>query len=134
MTARLLEKATYADLLRVPDTLVAELIDGELYTSPRPSGPHSVAMTVLVSDVNAAYQRGRGGPGGWWILIEPELHLADDVLVPDLAGWRRERMPEVPETHIFSIAPHWACGVLSPSTARVERSKKPRISGQDGVT
>ena len=134
MTARALEKATYADLLRVPDTLIAELIDGELYTSPRPSGPHSVAMSVLMGDLNPSYQRGRGGPGGWWILVEPELHLGDDVLVPDLAGWRRERMPEVPKGHIFSIAPDWVCEVLSPSTIRIDRSRKLRIYAHHEVT
>jgi Uma2 family endonuclease len=134
MTARVREKATYEDLLNVPDTMVAELIDGELYSSPRPGGPHSVAASVLVGDLNPAYQRGRGGPGGWWILIEPEIHLGLDVLVPDIAGWRRERMPEVPQTHIFSIAPDWVCEVLSPSTARVDRSKKLRVYGQHEVT
>jgi Uma2 family endonuclease len=134
MTARIAEKATYADLLRVPDTLVAELIGGELYTSPRPSGPHSVAFSVLIGDLNPAYQRGRGGPGGWWILGEPEVHLLPDVVVPDIAGWRRERMPEVPTTHVFSIAPNWICEVLSPSTARIDRAKKLRIYAEHDVS
>ncbi|HEX7192152.1 MAG TPA: Uma2 family endonuclease [Thermoanaerobaculia bacterium] len=134
MTARIREKATYEDLLKVPDTMVAELIDGELYSSPRPAGPHSVATSVLVGDLNPAYQRGRGGPGGWWILIELELHLGYDVLVPDIAGWRRERMPEVPLSHVFSIAPDWVCEVLSPSTMRIDRAKKLRVYAEHDVT
>ncbi|HEX3580196.1 MAG TPA: Uma2 family endonuclease [Thermoanaerobaculia bacterium] len=134
MAARVREKVTYEDLLKVPDNMVAEIIDGELYSSPRPGGPHSVATSVLIGDLNPAYQRGRGGPGGWWILVEPELHLGLDVLVPDIAGWRRERMPEVPRTHIFSVAPDWICEVLSPSTIRIDRAKKMRIYAEHDVT
>jgi len=116
--------ATYADLVKVPDHLVAELIEGELHTSPRPSGPHTRFASALGMDLGAAYDRGHGGPGGWWILDEPELHLDDNVLVPDLAGWRRERMPRVPQSHIFDVAPDWICEVLSGSTARIDRAKK----------
>jgi Uma2 family endonuclease len=134
MAARVREKATYQDLVRVPDRFVAELIDGELYASPRPGGLHAVATSVLIGDLNPAYQRGRGGPGGWWILVEPELHLGPDVLVPDIAGWRRERMPEVPRTHVFSIAPDWVCEVLSPSTMRIDRAKKLRVYAEHDVT
>src|ERR1051326_6902250 len=86
-------QATYEDVLRAPSHKVAEIIDGELILSPRPAGPHTVATTALGEELGPPFKRGRGGPGGWIILDEPELHLGRDVLVPDLAGWRRERLP-----------------------------------------
>src|SRR5881396_4055108 len=89
--------ATYDDLLKVPDHLVAEIIDGELYTSPRPAPRHAAASSGLGGALHGPFDRGRGGPGGWWILDEPELHLGSDVVVPDLAAWRRDRMPTLPE-------------------------------------
>ncbi|HEX3697715.1 MAG TPA: Uma2 family endonuclease [Polyangia bacterium] len=125
--------ATYQDLLRVPEPLVAEIVDGELYASPRPSPPHAVATTALGGDLSGPFQRGRGGPGGWWILFEPELHLGGDVLVPDLAGWRRERMPAVPKTAAFELAPDWICEVLSPGTARLDRGRKLPAYAREGV-
>lgn len=126
-------RATYDDLLAVPDNLVGEILDGELVTSPRPSPPHAIATSVLGGDLNGSYQRGRGGPGGWWILDEPELHLHGDALVPDIAGWRRERMPKLPETAAFELAPDWVCETLSPSTERIDRAKKLRIYAREGV-
>jgi Uma2 family endonuclease len=124
MKAGSLAKATYEDLMKVPENLVAELIDGELYAWPRPAGPHARFSSALGMDIGTPYDRGRGGPGGWWILFEPELHLSEDVLVPDLAGWRRARMPEIPHGHRFTIEPDWVCEVISPSTAHVDRGKK----------
>jgi Uma2 family endonuclease len=83
-------------------------------------------------ELGAPFHRGRGGPGGWWILDEPELHLGADILVPDLAGWRRERMPAIPETAWFELAPDWVCEVLSPATARLDRmSKMPRYAANE---
>lgn len=117
-------RATYEDLLAVPEHKVAELVAGELHVSPRPAPAHAHATSVLGMDIGSAYQRGRGGPGGWWIVDEPELHLGDNVLVPDIAGWRVERLPEMPQAAFFEIAPHWVCEVISPSTARLDRSRK----------
>ena len=117
-------KATYQDLLDVPDTLVAELVAGTLYTNSRPASPHALAAATLGMDIGSAFQRGRGGPGGWWIQLEPELHFDGDVLVPDLAGWRRERMPEMPRVAAFELAPDWVCEVLSPTTQRLDRAAK----------
>lgn len=117
-------RATYQDLIAVPDTKVAEIIDGELYVSPRPASPHAHAASTLGMDLGGAFHRGRGGPGGWWILYEPELHLGPDVLVPDLAGWRRERMPQVPRTAAFELPPDWLAEVLSPSTEKIDRARK----------
>ncbi len=128
-------RATYQDLLTVPDHLVAEILDGELHTSPRPSLRHAVSASELGAQLVTAFSRGRGGPGGWWILFEPELHLGPDVLVPDLAGWRRERLPAISDDPPYStLAPDWACEVLSPSTYRLDRLKKLRIYGREGVS
>ncbi len=128
MSARRVETtrpATYADVVAAPENMVAELVDGVLYTSPRPASPHAMAASTLGGDLEPAFGRGRGGgPGGWLILFEPELHLAGDVLVPDLAGWRRERMPEMPDTAAFEIAPDWLCEVISPSTGGLDRGVK----------
>ncbi len=109
-------------------------MDGELYTSPRPAPRHAVSSSVLGSNLNPPFQQGRGGPGGWWILDEPELHLGRDILVPDLAGWRRERLPRISdEPPYFTVAPDWICEVLSPSTYRLDRIKKLRVYGREGV-
>jgi Uma2 family endonuclease len=126
-------KATYADLEAVPPHQVAELVDGELYVSPRPASPHANAATALIGALYNPFHRGQGGPGGWLLLIEPELHLGEDVLVPDLAGWRRERMPRMPEVVGFTLAPDWVCEVLSPSTAKLDREKKMRVYAREGV-
>jgi len=125
--------ATYQDVLDAPPHVVAELIAGELHTHPRPAPAHASAASVLGMDIGSPFHRGRGGPGGWWILDEPELHLGKDVLVPDLAGWRRERMPEPPSTAYYALAPDWACEVLSPSTARVDRVLKVPIYARERV-
>ncbi len=116
--------ATYEDLVRVPEPLVAEIVDGELYASPRPAIAHALATSALSGEISGPFQRGRGGPGGWWILYEPELHLGGDILVPDLAGWRRDRLPTLPKAAAFEIAPDWICEVLSPATARLDRARK----------
>jgi len=125
--------ATYEDLVKLPDHLVAEIIDGELHASPRPAPRHAVAYARATGLLGSAFDSGRTGPGGWWILAEPELHLGRDVLVPDLAGWRRTRMPRVPETAYFPLAPDWICEVLSPSTASLDRTKKLAIYAREGV-
>lgn len=116
--------ATYEDLLRVPAHRVAEILDGQLHTHPRPAPRHAVSTSALSGKLFDPFGTGRGGPGGWWILVEPELHLEDQVMVPDLAGWRRERMSALPETAWFELAPDWVCEVLSPSTAKTDRVVK----------
>ncbi|MFH1462840.1 MAG: Uma2 family endonuclease [Pseudomonadota bacterium] len=127
------KKATYEDLCRVPDHLVAEILAGELHVSPRPALFHAFATSVLGGDLLGSFQRGRGGPGGWWILDEPELHLDEDVLVPDLAGWRRERLARVPKAPAFTLPPDWVCEVLSPGTAMRDRVLKMPIYARAGV-
>lgn len=125
--------ATYDDLLKVPDHLVAEILDGELYATPRPAPRHADAASSLLGVLHGPFHGGRGGPGGWRILFEPELHLGPDVLVPDIAGWRRERMPTLPEQAYFTVAPDWICEVVSPSTAAMDRGKKLAIYARAGV-
>lgn len=126
--------ATVEDLLQVPDHLVAEILDGELHVSPRPAPRHADAATGLSGALRGPFDRGRGGPGGWRILIEPELHLGAEVLVPDLGGWRRERLPSLPETAHFTLAPDWICEVVSPSTAAIDRGAKLRSYAREGVS
>jgi len=126
--------ATYDDLLKLPENVVGEIIDGELYSSPRPAPRHARTESALHSRLFSAYDDGNNGPGGWWILIEPELHLRADVLVPDIAGWRRERLPNLPETAWFEIAPDWICEVLSPSTGRLDLTKKLPIYARENVS
>jgi Uma2 family endonuclease len=127
-------RATYEDLLAVPDHKVAEILDGELFVSPRPAAPHARTASVLGVEIGSPFDRGRGGPGGWWILDEPELHLGEDVLVPDLAGWRRERMSTVPNAAFFTLAPDWVCEVVSHSTEQIDRRRKQPIYAREGVS
>src|SRR3990167_2572790 len=117
--------AGYADLLTLPDNVVGELVAGELYASPRPAPRHAAASSALGEELGPPFKRGRGGPGGWVILDEPELHLGGDALVPDLGGWRRSRMPEMPvDLPYFVLAPDWVAEVASPSTAALDRGPK----------
>jgi hypothetical protein len=125
--------ATYQDVLDAPPGMVAELIGAALYLSPRPAAPHAFSASSVGIEVGGSFGRGRGGPGGWWILFEPELHLGEDVLVPDVAGWRRERMPAIPKTAAFTVAPDWVCEVLSPATAKLDRTAKRDRYGVAGV-
>ncbi len=119
-------RATYEDVLNAPEHLVAEIVDGELYTSPRPASPHARAAWGIGQDVGP-FDRlpgAPGEPGGWWILFEPELHLGPEVMVPDLAGWRRDRMPAIPNVPFFELSPDWVCEVVSPTTGRLDRVRK----------
>ncbi len=128
--------ATYDDLRAVPEHKVAEIIEGDLVVSPRPASPHARAASAVGSDLFGGFDGppgGAGNPGGWWILFEPELHFGADVVVPDLAGWRHERMPTIPNVAAFTLAPDWVCEVISPSTARIDRTGKMRVYAREGV-
>ena len=129
------KSATYEDLRALPPDVVGQLIDGDLYAMPRPSTGHAAVTTTLGMDLGSPFQRGRGGPGGWWFAFEPELHLGSDVLVPDLAAWRVERLRDRPATSTpyFTVAPDWVCEVISRSTASLDRVKKKRIYGRERV-
>jgi Uma2 family endonuclease len=126
-------RATYEDVLNAPEHKVAEIIDGVLYLSPRPAFPHAGATSTLLSDLHGPFHRARGGPGGWQIFVEPELHFGDDVLVPDIAGWRRTRMPKSPTGAFATLAPDWLCETLSPSTAKLDRTKKLVVYARERV-
>lgn len=117
--------ATYQDVLDAPEHMIAELVAGDLYLQPRPAARHVRSASRIGGLLSAPFEFGRGGPGGWTILDEPELHLGEDVLVPDLAGWRSEAASELDwEIAYFEVAPQWVCEVLSPSTARHDRILK----------
>lgn len=133
LAATIEPQATYADLLAIPEPLVAEILCGELHTHPRPTPSHAVTSSSIGDELVSPFHKGRGGPGGGWILDEPEMHLGEHVLVPDLAGWCRERLPKIPETAYFELALDWVCEVLSPSTARTDRVLKLPIYVEFGV-
>ncbi|MEH3148060.1 MAG: Uma2 family endonuclease [Methylobacterium frigidaeris] len=126
-------RATYADLEAVPDHLVAEIIDGALETHPRPRPRHAMAAHELATELGPPFARGRGGPGGWIFAVEPELHLGHQVIVPDLAGWRRTNLPSEPSTAFIETPPDWICEILSPSTVRTDRGPKRRIYAEAGI-
>lgn len=125
--------ATYDDLCAVPENMVAEILGGELYAFPRPALPHAHAASVLGVKLGHVFQDDREGSRSWWFLDEPELHLGADVLVPDIAAWRRERLPSIPRAAHMELAPDWLCEVLSPSTEAIDRSKKLAIYAREHV-
>ncbi len=125
--------ATYQDVLDAPSHRVAEVFAGTLHTQPRPASHHAWASSGLGAKISPPFNYGDGGPGGWWIIDEPELHLGPDIVVPDLAGWRRTTMPNYPDVPYFEMAPDWVCEVLSPSTRRIDQNEKRTIYAREGV-
>ena len=130
-----LKQSLYEQLESLPEGLTGEILNGQLHTQPRPTGPHGRAEVELAYDLVDSYGRGRRGPGGWWILVEPEIHFItnQEVAVPDLAGWRKERMPQIPQGHRFEVVPDWVCEILSPATASKDREVKMPIYAHYGV-
>lgn len=127
-------KATYSDLYDLPENMTGEIIDGELIATLRPSRQHVFTTTALGTRVASSFQFGEGGgPGGWIILIEPEIKLAEDVLVPDLVGWKEERFPFVEEHNSISAPPDWVCEVLSPSTLSIDKIKKMPVYARHAI-
>ncbi|MBL0218757.1 MAG: Uma2 family endonuclease [Myxococcales bacterium] len=124
---------SYQDVLDAPDNKVAEIIGGELFVAPRPAGAHAAVSSALGAEITPPFGRGRGGPGGWIILDEPELHFETNVVIPDLAGWRRKQMPKVEDVPYFTLPPDWLCEVLSRSTEKVDRALKLPIYATAGV-
>ncbi len=118
-----------------PERMIAEVVDGELFTRPRPGTPHANVASGIGDELGPPFRRGRGGPGGWVILFEPELHLGSrpDIVAPDVAGWRRERMPVIPDAASHTLAPDWICEVLSERTEARDRGRKMRIYRREGV-
>jgi Uma2 family endonuclease len=127
-------RATYADYAAVPANRSAVIVNGILHVFPRPAPRHVYASSSLTGKLSDPFNHGKGGPGGWWILDEPELHLVrEEPINPDLAGWRIERLPELPEEAHFTLAPDWICEVLSKSTEDVDRHEKMPIYAAHGV-
>lgn len=124
--------ATEEDLDDLPEEVVGEILDGELNVSPRPDPPHTEAASELFGFLHGPFRRGNGGPGGWVILIEPKIRLGQDILVPDLAGWRVERFASPPKG-AYTVVPDWVCEILSPSTERDDRVRKLPIYAREGV-
>jgi Uma2 family endonuclease len=125
--------ATYEDLYSIPENAIGEIIEGDLYAHPRPARKHVWISSRLGSRVIHPYDFGEGGPGGWVILVEPEIGLGGNVLVPDLAGWKKDRFPREENTNWISVAPDWICEILSPSTAMVDMVRKMPIYAGHGV-
>lgn len=125
----------YEQLLTLPEGLTCEIINGQIRTQPRPAWSHCLAGSRLGADIEGPYSRGRGGPGGWWVVDEPEVHfiLDTEVIVPDIAGWRKEHMPSPPEGHKIQIVPDWVCEILSPSTKSTDREEKMPLYAHYGV-
>jgi Uma2 family endonuclease len=132
MIQPLKKEATYEDLHRIPENMVGEIIEGDLYALPRPSFRHSNVETGL-AEIRIPYQYGRGGPGGWVILVEPEIKFDKNLLVPDLAGWKKKRLPQPPETNWTRVVPDWICEILSPNSIRIDRVKKMNVYLQNAV-
>ena len=127
------KQATYADLEAVPSNLVAEILGGGLVTHPRPAPRHAAASNSLAAEISLPFQKMRGGPGGWLFLDEPELHFGDSVIVPDIAGWRKERTATLAEKAYIETPPDWVCEVISPSTEKYDRGIKRHIYAEAGV-
>lgn len=126
--------ATYQDLFDLPENLVGEILGGELFTHPRPAPKHARAASVVGAKLLSSFDALPGGEDGdWWILYEPECHLGDDILVPDIAGWRKSTMAALPETAWFDVCPDWVCEVISPATAKRDRGIKRDIYAREGV-
>ena len=125
----------YEAIEALPEGYTGEIVDGQLHAHPRPAGRHVLTASALGADLFAPYHRGRGGPGGWWILVEPEVHFVRNVelVVPDVAGWRRERMPRIPDDQRFEVVPDWVCEIASRSTSRHDREVKMPLYARFGV-
>ena len=128
-----MKRATYEDVLSAPENKVAEILDGELFLSPRPALRHAGAQAAIHGRLWSRFDDGERGPHGWIVVTEPELHLGLAIVVPDVAAWRRERLPALPDRPWLDLSPDWVCEVLSPSTERTDRSRKLRIYAEAGV-
>jgi Uma2 family endonuclease len=126
-------RATYQDVIDAPEHMLAEIIGGELRLSTRPRGPAIVVASTIGQELGPSFRGGGDGTGGWLILDEPELHLGDEIVVPDLAGWRHERLSIVPDAAFFTLPPDWVCEVLSRSTERTDRAEKMPLYAASGT-
>jgi Uma2 family endonuclease len=128
-----MKRATYEDVLNAPEHKVAEILDGELFLSPMLAPRDCVVHSRLLGTLGRPFEDGRSGPGDWWILSKPEIHVGEHVVVPDIGGWRRKDLPTIPDVDYMSLPPSWVCEVLAPSTERIDRARKLRIYAAAGV-
>lgn len=133
MTEPARKRATYNDLYAIPENMVGEIIDGDLVTSPRPSRNHGYAASIIGNELGPPYNMGRGGPGGWIIIGEPEISFGDNILVPDIAGWKKERFPGAEDHNWISVSPDWVCEIVSRGSIRLDRVKKMGIYARHRV-
>ena len=135
MTSPARARTLYEYIESLPEGYAGEIVAGRLYVNPRPSARHVRAGSKLGFTLGNPFDEGVGGPGGWWILDEPEVHFVRDVevSVPDVAGWRRERMPELPDGHRFEVVPDWVCEILSRRTEATDRGAKQDVYASFGV-
>jgi Uma2 family endonuclease len=125
--------ATYEDVLRSPSHVVAQVVQGVFYQHPRPATSHAAAASVVGEELGPPFKRGKGGPGGWIILYEPEIHLGEDIVVPDVGGWRRSTLPVLPHEAYLVVRPDWVCEVASPSTRALDRGPKLEVYQRERV-
>ena len=134
VTTEPMPPATYADLEALPENVRGEIIDGVLYTQPQPRPRHMIVATRMAGDIEPAFDRGKGGPGGWWIILQPGIeHPRAPEVSPDLAGWRRETMPHLHLDEAPNIVPDWVCEILSPSNRRYDLTIKKPFYASIGV-
>ncbi len=125
---------TYEDLHAIPENMLGEIINGKLVVTPRPGRKHGYVATTLIEQVGPAYHGGRGGPGGWIFIVEPEIILGKHIMVPDVAGWKSGRFPREEETNPISAVPDWVCEILSsPKGELCDRSEKMPIYARYGI-
>ncbi len=133
MNAAAKKVACYEDLLSIPPHQVGQVVFGVLHAHPRPALIHANTAIALGNELGPPFRRKIGGPGGWILLVEPEVHLQADILVPDLAGWRKERLPKVPVEASLKLSPDWVCEILSPRTASLDRGDKLKVYAREQV-
>lgn len=133
MSESAIKDTLYDDFMNLPEHHIGEIINNTLYSQPRPAPKHTRTFSVLGGQLGGSFDWGGGDSSDWWIMDEPELHIEGHILVPDIAGWKRERMPELPETAWFEIVPDWLCEILSPSTAQKDRMVKMPVYAELGV-
>lgn len=133
MTKTVNKQASYQDIIDLPENMVGEIIHGRLEMRPKSATRYALASSSLSAELVSSFQQGQDGAGGWWIIDEPVCHLDSHVLVPDLVGWRRQRMPALPKTACFKTPPDWICEILSPTTTRIDRIVKMPIYAELGI-
>jgi Uma2 family endonuclease len=126
-------EATYEDLHALPENCTGEIVDGELWVTPRPRVRHAKTHSRLLAKLSSSFDPGGTGPGGWVILLEPELLFGRNILIPDIGGWQRGRFPEDPDAVSIEVVPDWVCEILSPTTSRFDRQLKMRVYAEQGV-